>query len=136
MIKIRPNSPSEGINHFKSGRKRNHMQGKCSLRGKIEHAGRPNQLLRLGTNVPSAPHSATCRLLVQLWDFPLICLMLRALGTELGLAFSAHLILSCLPPFWVLQFVLQVHLVCFFLWQLHRALLWDYLEQRTGIYLS
>lgn len=84
MIKIRPNSPSEGINHFKSGRKRNHMQGKCSLRGKIERASRPNQLLRLGTNVPSAPHSATCRLLVQLWEFPLICLTLRALGTELG----------------------------------------------------
>lgn len=97
MIKIRPNSLSEGINHFKSGRKRNHKLGKCSLRGKIERACRPNQLLRLGTNVPSAPHSATCRLLLQLWEFPLICLRLRALGTELGPGFFCPA-LSCLPP--------------------------------------
>lgn len=73
------------------------MQRKCSLRGKIERASRPNQLLRLGTNVPSALHSATCRLLVQLWEFPFICLMLRALGTELGpVLFLSYLILS--PP--------------------------------------
>lgn len=100
MIKIRPNSPSEGINHFKSGRKRNHMQGKCSLRGKIERASRPNQLLRLGTNVPSAPHSATCRLLVQLWEFPLICLTLRALGTDLGPVLFLYISFcpACLHP--------------------------------------
>lgn len=95
MIKIRPNSFSEGINHVKSGRKRNHKQGKCSLRGKMERACRPNQLLRLGTNVPSAPHSATCRLLVQLWEFPLICLTMRSLGTEHWLFLSISFCPAC-----------------------------------------
>lgn len=109
------------------------MQGKCSLRGKIERASRPNQLLRLGTNVPSAPHSATCRLLVQLGEFPLICLTLRALGTELGPGFPVHLILSCLPPSWVLHCTPGAVLV-----PVAAALgfVWDCSEQRAGIYLS
>lgn len=134
MIKIRPNSLSEGINHVKSGRKRNHKQGKCSLRGKMERACRPNQLLRLGTNVPSAPHSATCRLLVQLWEFPLICLTMRAWAQSTGFFCPSHFVLPA--PSWVLQFVLQVHSVCLFLWQLHRGLFWGYLGWRTGICLS
>lgn len=42
------------------------MQAKCSLRGKIERASIHSQLLKLGTNVPAAPHLATSRLRVQL----------------------------------------------------------------------
>lgn len=88
------------INHFKSGRKRNHMQAKCSLRGKIQRAGIHNQLLKLGTNVPSAPYLATFRLIVQLRQFPLIYLTLRALGAELLHVHSLKISFSpsCLCP--------------------------------------
>lgn len=42
------------------------MQAKCSLRGKIQCASIYNQLLKLGTNVPSAPYLATFKLRMEL----------------------------------------------------------------------
>lgn len=41
------------MNHLEGGRKRNHMQTKCSFEGKDRSI--PNELLKHGTNVPPAP---------------------------------------------------------------------------------